>query len=290
MTGGKSVARTTYSFEFFPPKDAQGEARLWEAVAALESTAPDFISVTYGAGGSTRDRTIRITSEITAHTKIPTVAHLTCVGSTKDEISEILSRYRDAGIKSILALRGDPSGGPSAPWITTPGGLDHADQLVAMAAEFGDFTVGVAAFPDGHPASGGDLDKDITVLLRKEDLGASFATTQFFFEVSKWKALVSRLQERGSSLPVIPGILPVTNFKQLVRMAELSGTTIPEHVISRYLPYENDTEAIKALGIELATQQCRELLDAGAPGLHFYTMNSSTATREIYSNLGISRA
>lgn len=182
---------------------------------SLESLSPTFISVTYGAGGSTRERTIRITSEITKRTHIPTVAHLTCVGSTGVELKEVLGHYRRAGIRSIMALRGDPTGGPSAPWISTPGGFDHADQLVRLAAESGDFTIGVAAFPDGHPASGGNMDQDIDVLIRKESLGASFATTQFFFDVSKWSALVEKLSARGSSMPVIPGILPITNVKQL---------------------------------------------------------------------------
>ena len=211
----------TYSFEFFPPKDIEGEERLWAAMSALESIAPDFISVTYGAGGSTRDRTIRITSEITARTHIPTVAHLTCVGSTREELVDILSKYRDAGIKSILALRGDPTGGPRAPWSATQGGLNHADELVTLAAEFGGFTIGVAAFPDGHPSSDGDIDKDVQVLLEKEKRGATFATTQFFFDVDKWKILVDKLAAQGSTLPIIPGILPVTNVKQLNRMAEL---------------------------------------------------------------------
>lgn len=279
----------TYSFEFFPPKDPAGEDRLWAAMTALEPFAPDFISVTYGAGGSTRERTIRITEEITTRTHIPTVAHLTCVGSTKDELSEILDHYHNAGIKSILALRGDPVGGPTAPWISTPGGFTHADELVALAAARGDFTIGVAAFPDGHPASHGNLDQDIDVLLRKEQLGASFATTQFFFDVSKWSSLVEKLAARGSTMPIIPGILPVTNVKQLERMAELGGTPIPSAVREKFAKVDGDAEAVKALGIEIATQMCRELLDAGAPGLHFYTMNSSSATREIYLNLNIKK-
>ena len=279
----------TYSFEFFPPKDPAGEDRLWAAMTALEPFAPDFISVTYGAGGSTRERTIRITEEITTRTHIPTVAHLTCVGSTKDELSEILDHYHNAGIKSILALRGDPVGGPTAPWISTPGGFTHADELVALAAARGDFTIGVAAFPDGHPASHGNLDQDIDVLLRKEQLGASFATTQFFFDVSKWSSLVEKLAARGSTMPIIPGILPVTNVKQLERMAELGGTPIPSAVREKFAKVDGDVEAVKALGIEIATQMCRELLDAGAPGLHFYTMNSSSATREIYLNLNIKK-
>jgi methylenetetrahydrofolate reductase (NADPH) len=281
--------RTSYSFEFFPPKDAQGEERLWAAMTGLEALHPDFISVTYGAGGSTRDRTIAITSHITERTKIPTVAHLTCVGSTKTELIEILGKYREAGITSILALRGDPVGGPSAPWSTTPGGFDHADQLVELANKLGDFSIGVAAFPDGHPASGGNFDKDIDVLIKKESLGATFATTQFFFEVDRWRKLVDRLSARGSSLPIIAGILPVTNVKQLSRMSELGGTAIPDSIMKRFLAVEDDSEAVRALGVEIATDLCQKLLAEGVPGIHFYTMNSSTATREIYENLGVSR-
>ena len=275
----------TYSFEFFPPKDVEGEERLWAAMSQLESISPDFISVTYGAGGSTRDRTIRITSEITARTHIPTVAHLTCVGSTRDELIEILGKYRDAGIKSILALRGDPTGGPRAPWTPTPNGLSHADELVTLAAEFGGFTIGVAAFPDGHPASDGDFSHDIEVLIEKERRGATFATTQFFFEVDKWKSLVDKLEAKGSALPIIPGILPVTNVKQLNRMAELSGTPIPASVSEAFAQVEDNPEDVRKLGVDIATKLCQELLEAGAPGLHFYTMNTSTATREIYSQI-----
>lgn len=281
--------RTSYSFEFFPPKDAQGEERLWAAMSGLEALHPDFISVTYGAGGSTRDRTIAITSHITERTKIPTVAHLTCVGSTKKELIEILGKYREAGISSILALRGDPVGGPSAPWSSTPGGFDHADQLVELATTLGGFSIGVAAFPDGHPASGGNFEKDIDVLIRKESLGATFATTQFFFEVDRWRQLVDRLSARNSNLPIIAGILPVTNVKQLSRMSELGGTPIPDSIMKRFLVVEDDSEAVRALGVEIATNLCQKLLAEGVPGIHFYTMNSSTATREIYENLGVSR-
>ena len=279
------MSRHTYSFEFFPPKDVEGEARLWAAMSQLESIAPDFISVTYGAGGSTRDRTIRITSEITARTHIPTVAHLTCVGSTRAELIEILGKYQSAGIKSILALRGDPTGGPRAPWISTPGGFTHADELVTLAAEFGGFTIGVAAFPDGHPASDGDFEKDLQVLLEKERRGATFATTQFFFEAQKWIQLVDSLEKHGSKLTVIPGILPITNVAQLKRMAELSGTPIPQELTDAVESVANNPEEVRKIGVEFATQFCRELIDAGAPGLHFYTMNTSTATKEIFEQI-----
>ncbi len=285
MTNRWNSGVPTFSFEFFPPKDSEGETRLWSAIEGLESIAPDFISVTYGAGGSTRDRTIRIASEISLHTKIPTVAHLTCVGSTKDELVEILAKYRQAGIVNILALRGDPVGGPRAPWATTPGGFDHADQLVSLAAELGGFTIGVAAFPDGHPASNGDFDRDIDVLLEKERRGATFATTQFFFEAQRWIDLVEKLQARGSSMPVIPGILPVTNVKQLNRMAELTGTPIPSSLSERFAKVEDNPEDVRKWGVEIATQLSQDLLDAGAAGIHFYTMNTSTATREVFEGI-----
>ena len=280
-----AIRETKYSFEFFPPKDQAGEERLWAAMSALEPIAPDFISVTYGAGGSTRDRTIRITSQITERTSIPTVAHLTCVGSTRGELIEILQKYKEAGIHSILALRGDPTGGPSAPWVPTVGGFNHADQLVELAMEVGGFEVGVAAFPDGHPASNGDLAKDVDVLIRKESLGATFATTQFFFEAQSYQRLVEALAAKGSSLPIIPGILPVTNVKQLVRMSELSGTPIPANILEKFSTIEDDQDAVQKLGIEIATQLCEELLKLGVPGLHFYTMNTSSATLEIYRKL-----
>jgi methylenetetrahydrofolate reductase (NADPH) len=280
------MGNPTFSVEFFPPKDSAGEERLWEAMEGLAPLKPDFISVTYGAGGSTRDRTIRITEEITSKTGIDTVAHLTCVGSTKSELTQILGHYKAAGIKSILALRGDPVGGPSSDWVSAPDGFDHADQLVELAIQIGGLEVGVAAFPDGHPASHGDFEKDVDVLIRKEQLGATFATTQFFFDSARWIELVDKLAKRGSSLPIIAGILPISNIKQLKRMAELGGADIPQNYEKKFMEVGEDPEAVRKLGIELATQLCQELIDAGVPGLHFYTMNTSPATVEIAKNLG----
>jgi methylenetetrahydrofolate reductase (NADPH) len=279
------ASRISYSFEFFPPKDIEGEERLWTAIEGLKSINPDFVSLTYGAGGSTRDRSIRIASEINRKTGFSTVAHLTCVGSTRDELISILQSYKDAGVKSILALRGDPTGGPTAPWTPTNGGLNHADELVALASDVGGFSIGVAAFPDGHPASNGDFEKDIDVLIRKEQLGATFATTQFFFEADRYIKLVDKLKARGSNLVIYPGIIPVTNVKLLNRMAELNGTPIPNKMSQQFAAIENDPTAVRALGVEIATSLCKELIAAGAPGLHFFTMNSSTATQEIYRNL-----
>ncbi len=281
------MKRMTVSVEFFPPKDEAGVARLWSASSALEVISPDFISVTYGAGGSTRDRTIQITKEITERTGRNTVAHLTCVGSTREELIEILEQYEAAGIKTILALRGDPVGGPAAPWVTTAGGFNHADELVQLAISHGGFEVGVAAFPDGHPASSGDFNKDIDVLVRKEELGATFATTQFFFDSHKWEELVLKLEARGSKLPVIAGILPVTNVKQLERMAELSGTQIPSSISKAFQDITDDPISVRKVGVELATKFCEELIAMKVPGLHFYTMNTADATLEICQNLGL---
>ena len=280
------LRRSTFSLEFFPPKDEAGETRLWSALSQLQPLAPDFVSVTYGAGGSTRDRTIRVTSEITKRTSIPTVAHLTCVGASKNELIEILNQFKISGIESILALRGDPAGGPTAKWESVIGGLNYAQELVELAVSMG-FKVGVGAYPDGHPASNHDLVKDIEVLLAKEKSGASFATTQFFFEVDKWQAIVDKLAAAGSKLPVLAGILPITNVKQLNRMVELSGIQVPKFIVEKFDKYGGDLEATKEIGIEIATNLGAQLLSRGVPGLHFYTMNSAQSTLAIAKNLGL---
>lgn len=274
------------SVEFFPPKDDAAESKLWSTLTQFQAIKLDFASVTYGAGGSTRDRTIRIAKEITKRSSIPTVAHLTCVGSTKAELIELLNQYKSAGIKSILALRGDPEGGPRVEWKTVIGGLDYAYQLVELAKEAGDFEIGVAAFPEGHPASNFNLELDIEILLKKEELGADFATTQFFFEVTKWQDLVERLAKHGSSLPIIAGILPITNLKQLIRMSELSGTQIPSKILDRFEKAGEDSRLIKKIGIDIATELAQELIALGVPGIHFYTMNSADSTLAIIKNLG----
>lgn len=280
------LRQSTFSLEFFPPKDEAGETRLWSALSQLQPLAPDFVSVTYGAGGSTRDRTIRVTSEITKRTSIPTVAHLTCVGASKNELIEILNQFKNSGIESILALRGDPAGGPTAKWESVIGGLNYAQELVELAVSMG-FKVGVGAYPDGHPASNHDLAKDIEVLLAKEKSGASFATTQFFFEVDKWQAIVDKLADAGSKLPVLAGILPITNVKQLNRMVELSGIQVPKFIVEKFEKYGGDLEATKEIGIEIATNLGVQLLSRGVPGLHFYTMNSAQSTLAIAKNLGL---
>lgn len=282
------LGTSSISIELFPPKDSAGEEKMWSAIDRLKAIAPDFVSVTYGAGGSTRDRTIRIAEELTAHTGVPTIAHLTCVGSTRDELLAILDEYKSAGIRSILALRGDPQGGPRAPWIKTPGGFEHADQLVELAAKHGGFSgensIGVAAFPDGHPASEKNFNKDLEVLLRKEELGATFATTQFFFDLSSFIQLRDSLAARGSKLRLLAGVLPISNLKQLDRMAELGGTPIPDWIHQRFTGH-TDPDLVRAIGIDIATELSQSLLREGVDGLHFYTMNTSPATVEIVERL-----
>ncbi len=280
-SGGRS-----YSFEFFPPKDDAGEAQLWQAIRRLESLRPTFVSVTYGAGGSTRDRTLRITRQIAQDTTLTPVAHLTCVSASVADLRRVIGQYADAGVRNVLALRGDPPRGLDGPWQGHPDGLEHADQLVRLVRSMGTFCVGVAAFPDVHPESP-DADHDARVLVAKAAAGADFAITQLFLQPSSYIDLVARVRALGSDLPVIPGIMPVTSLTQLRRFAELSGVPVPAQVEQRLRAAGDDPAAVRATGIEIATDLCRQVLDAGAPGLHFYTLNRSTATLEVYENLGL---
>jgi len=276
--------RRSFSFEFFPPKDDAGEAVLWEAVRRLEPLSPTFVSVTYGAGGSTRDRTTRITAEIARSTTLTPVAHLTCVGASRSELRQVIGAYADAGVRTVLALRGDPPGGPSAPWTPHPDGLDHAADLVRLVRALSRFGVGVAAFPDGHPQSP-DLDHDARILAIKARAGADFAVTQFFFEAEAYFRMVDRLRALDCDLPVIPGIMPITNPRQVTRFAELSGTPLPRRVLDR-LDAVSQPADVRRVGVEVATELSARLLEGGAPGLHFYTLNRSTATSEIFADLG----
>jgi methylenetetrahydrofolate reductase (NADPH) len=273
----------TFSFEFFPPKDDAGEAQLWQTVRELEPLRPTFVSVTYGAGGSTRDRTIRITERIASETTLTPVAHLTCVGHSRAELREIVGRYADAGVRNMLALRGDPEGGVGQTWVRHRDGLDHADELVALIRELGDFSVGVAAFPEGHPEAA-DLETDARMLVAKADAGADFAVTQLFFDADDYVRLVERVRRLGSDLPIIAGIMPITGLAQISRFAELSGAAVPDRIVSR-LEQQTESAGVRREGIEIATELCDELLARGAPGLHFYTLNRSKATREIFAAL-----
>ena len=277
--------RPACSFEFFPPKDDEAERRLWIAIRELEPLQPAFVSVTYGAGGSTRDRTVRVTERIASETILRPVGHLTCVGHSVVELRTIIGQYADAGIHNLLALRGDMPGGPSQPWQAHPEGIDHSVALVELICSLGDFCVGVAAFPEGHPEAA-DLDADARYLVAKARAGAAFAVTQFFFRAEDYFALVDRVARLGCDIPIIPGIMPITNLRQVTRMAELSGSEVPREIVERLERLGDDPKAVRAEGIEIATRLCDRLLEGGAPSLHFYTLNRSTATRQIHANLG----
>jgi methylenetetrahydrofolate reductase (NADPH) len=274
----------SFSFEFFPPKDEAGEAQLWQAIRELEPYRPTFVSVTYGAGGTTRDTTVDITGRIARETTMVPMAHLTCVGHTRAELESILDAYEAAGVANVLALRGDPREGPRADWVPTEGGLTYARELVELAASR--FSVGVAAHPGGHPAAE-SLQRDVEVLREKQAAGAEFAITDMVFRARDYTALVERASAVGVDIPILPGIMPILNLGQVTRMAELSGHPVPEDVVARLQVHEGDPAAFRAEGIAMAAELCEALLDGGAPGLHFYTLNRSRATREIFAALRI---
>ena len=276
--------RPLYSFEFFPPKDEVQQRQLWKAIRELESLAPDFVSVTYGASGSTRERTIRATEAIAQHTTLRAVAHLTCASQSREQIRQVIGSYAAAGIRHILAIRGDMPGGPRVPWLRHPDGLSNATELVATVRELGDFCVGVAAFPEPHPEHG-DAALDARLLAEKARAGASFAITQLFFTPDDYFRLVERVRSLGCDIPILPGIMPITNVSQVRRFAELSGAALPTRVTDRVAAVADDEDQVRKVGIEIATELCEALLDGGAPGLHFFTQNRSRATREIYANL-----
>jgi len=271
-----------YSFEFFPPKTPAAEEQLEQALHELEPLGPSFVSVTYGAGGSTRERTHDLVVRILRETSMTPMAHLTCAAHTRDELVAIVTRYRDAGIENILALGGDPPAGLDLP----PGELHYASELVELIRGIGSFSVGAAAHPEGHPQSP-DLTSDRRHTADKLAL-ADFAVTQFFFEARHYFDLVESLRALGVDKPVLPGIMPVTNLAQVRRMAEMSGAAFPAWLEERLREGGNDAEAVRRIGVAEATRLCGELLDGGAPGLHFYTLNRSTATREIHASLGLS--
>ena len=277
--GGRS-----FSFEFMPPKDEAGEEQLWKAISELEPYRPTFVSVTYGAGGTSRDTTVRVTGRIAQETSMVPMGHLTCVGHTKEELEAILDSYAEAGVHNVLALRGDPREGPRAEWTPTEGGFTHACELVSLAASRPDFTVGVAAFPNGHPGAE-SLERDTEVLLEKQRCGAGFAITDMVFRAEDYRELVDRATTAGVEIPILPGIMPILNLRQVSRMAELSGREIPAEVRARVEVHADDPAALRAEGITMAAELCEQLLAGGAPGLHFYTLNRSKATREIFAAL-----
>jgi len=272
------------SCEFFPPKTDKGEQNLWNCLNELRSINPAYISVTYGAGGSTQDRTKGIVTRIRDETGLSPVAHLTCVGANQDELAALLADYRAAGIENILALRGDAPEGMDH-FEAAAGGFSHATDLIAFLREQGDFSIACATYPEGHPESKGGVADDIRFLKIKQDNGADCAVTQYFFDNDTFFKFRDDCRTAGITLPIIPGIMPIGNFDQIVRFSAMCGAGIPDWLRERMEPIKDDLDAVKALGIELAAQQCRELLQAGVPGLHFYTLNKSEATIAIRNQL-----
>ena len=275
--------RPTFSFEFFPPKDDAGLDQLAATAARLAPLAPDFVSVTYGASGSSRERTIKATRRLAAETDFRIVGHLTCTGQTIDQVKAALDDYAAVGVRCILAVRGDAPGGPRQPWQPVPGGLANATELVALVKGQGDFEVGVGAFPDGHPAGG--LDLDAQLLADKQATGASFAITQLFFTPGRYSDLVRRAGEHGATMPIIAGLMPITKLGQVRRFAELSGAPVPPAIVRRLTPLGDDPDAVRDEGAQIGLGLAQELLALGAPGLHFFTQNRSGVTREILATL-----
>jgi len=274
------------SFEFFPPKTTAGVEALYETVQALGPCRPSFVSVTYGAGGSTRDRTLDLVARIQRELGITTMAHLTCVGSTKEEIRETLTRLHDSGIRNVLALRGDPPKGESE-FQATAGGFRYASELVQFIRELDlDFCIGAACYPEGH-VEAGDLEADLQHLVTKVDAGADFLVSQLFFDNADYHAFVRRARSAGVHVPVVPGLMPVTNAAQVQRFTEMCGSRIPQELYRRLQIVTDDASAVVATGVQWAVDQGRELLEAGAPGLHFYTLNRSSATLAVHAALGL---
>ena len=273
----------SFSFEFFPPKTDEAFDTLVETIRELQKLHPTFVSVTYGAGGSTRRRTIDVVAKAKGELGQESMAHLTCVGSTEKELRDVLDELRTQGIENVLSLRGDPPAGTDV-FEKTPGGFGYANELVSFIKENYDFCLGVAGYPEGHQEAD-DFDTDLANLKLKVDAGADFVITQMFFDNRFYFDFVVQARAIGIDVPLIPGIMPILNLGQIKRFTQMCGASIPEELLERLEAIKEDADAVRQCGVEHAAQQCRELLEGGVPGIHFYTLNRSTSTRDIFENL-----
>ena len=276
----------TFSFEFFPPRDAEMEQQLWRAIRELEPLRPSFVSITYGAGGSTRDNTVAATERVATETTLLPMAHLTAVNHSVAELRRVIGRFAAAGIRNVLAVRGDPPGDPQGEWIRHPKGVDYACDLVRLVKEAGDFCVGVAAFPYKHPRSA-TVEDDTRHFVAKCRAGADFAITQMFFDAEDYLRMRDRVAAAGCDVPIVAGLMPVTNMGIIKRSEQFSGAPFPSRLGARFAAVAHDPKAVRSMGIYETSKLAERLLDEGAPGIHFYTLNRSKATREVWANLAL---
>ena len=277
----------TFSFEFFPPQTREDAEELLVRAQELKPLGPSFISVTYGAGGSTRRNTIDLVGRFQAELDLLGMAHLTCVGHSQAELREVLGELQERGIENVMCLRGDPPRGQTS-FVPAPDGFAHAAELVRLARSVGDFCLGVAGYPESHPECS-NRQLDLEYLKAKVDCGADFVTTQLFFTSRDYFDFCERARRMGIQLRIIPGIMPITNYRQIVRFTQMCGAAIPAALRERLEPVADDPQAVLEIGVDWAWRQCEELLAGGAPGIHFYTMNRSLATQRIFERLRESR-